>query len=75
MGLFPDNTVTADLLDEGYEQLGIWHIDDVYQEDGSKESQGISTAKKTGLAQHREREHSRLDPAMRCLGCRRNSTR
>ena len=41
--------MTADLLDEESEQLGIWHIDDVYQEDGSKESQGTSTAKKNRI--------------------------
>ena len=37
-------TETPDLLDEGSEQLGIWHPDDGHQDDGNKEEQGTSTA-------------------------------
>ena len=44
MGLIPDNTETPDLLDEGSQQLGIWHPDDGHQDDGNKEEQGTSTA-------------------------------
>ena len=36
---------TADLLDEGSEQLGIWHPDDGHQDD-NREKQGTSTAMK-----------------------------
>ena len=32
-----DNKDTADLLDEGCEQLEIWHTDDSHQEDGNTE--------------------------------------
>ena len=39
----PDKTETADLLDEGSEQLGIWHPDDGLQDD-NRERQGTSTA-------------------------------
>ena len=44
VGLIPDNTETPDLLDEGSQQLGIWHPDDGHQDDGNKEEQGTSTA-------------------------------
>ena len=43
-GSIPDNTETPDLLDEGSQQLGIWHPDDGHQDDGNKEKQGTSTA-------------------------------
>ena len=39
----PDKTETADLLDEGSKQLGIWHPDDDHQDD-NRERQGTSTA-------------------------------
>ena len=38
------NTETPDLLDEGSQQLGIWHPDDGHQDDGDKQEQGTSTA-------------------------------
>ena len=41
----PDNTETPDLLDEGSQQLGIWHPDDGHQDDGNKEEQGTSAIK------------------------------
>ena len=44
VGSIPDNTETPDLLDEGSQQLGIWHPDDGHQDDGNKEEQGTSTA-------------------------------
>ena len=44
MGSIPDNTETPDLLDEGSQQLGIWHPDDGHQDNGNKEEQGTSTA-------------------------------
>ena len=44
MGSIPDNTETPDLLDEGSQQLGIWHPDDGHQDDGNKEEQGTPTA-------------------------------
>ena len=44
VGLIPDNTETPDLLNEGSQQLGIWHPDDVHQDDGNKEEHGTSTA-------------------------------
>ena len=44
VGPIPENTKTPDLLDEGSQQLGIWHPDDGHQDDGSKEEQGKSTA-------------------------------
>ena len=37
-------TETPDLLDEGSQQLGIWHSDDGHQDDGNKEEHGTSTA-------------------------------
>ena len=40
----PDNTETPNLLDEGSPQLGIWHTDDVQQDDGNKKKQDASTA-------------------------------
>ena len=40
----PDNTETPDLVDEGSQQLGIWHPDNGHQDDGNKEEQGTSTA-------------------------------
>ena len=43
VGSIPDNTETPDLLDEGSQQMDIWHTDDGYQEDGNKEEQGTST--------------------------------
>ena len=46
VGSIPDNTETPDLLDEGSQQLGIWHPDDVHHDDGNKEEKGTSTAKK-----------------------------
>ena len=48
VGSIPDNTETPDLLDEGSQQLGIWHPDDGHQDDGNKEDQGTSTAIKEG---------------------------
>ena len=45
VGSTPDKTETADLLDEGSEQLGIWLPDDGHQDD-NREKQGSSTAKK-----------------------------
>ena len=44
VGSIPDNTETPDLLDEGSQQLEIWHPDDGHQDDGNKEEQGTSTA-------------------------------
>ena len=44
VGSIPDNTEMPDLLDEGSQQLGIWHPDDGHQDDGNKEEQGTSTA-------------------------------
>ena len=43
VGSIPDNTETLDLLDEGSQQLVIWHPDDGHQDDGNKEEQGTST--------------------------------
>ena len=43
VGSIPDKTETADLLDDGSEQLGIWHPDDGHQDD-NRERQGTSTA-------------------------------
>ena len=43
VGSIPDKTETADLLDEGSEQLGIWHPDDGHL-DNNRERQGTSTA-------------------------------
>ena len=42
--LIPDNTEKPDLLDEGSQQLGIWHPDDDHQDDGNKEEKGTTTA-------------------------------
>ena len=42
----PVNTETPDLLEEGSQQLGIWHPDDGHQDYGNKEEQGASTALK-----------------------------
>ena len=44
VGSIPDNTETPVQLDEGSQQLGIWHPDDGHQDDGNKEEQGTSTA-------------------------------
>ena len=44
VGSIPDNTETPDILDEGSQQLRIWHPDDGHQDDGNKEEQGTSTA-------------------------------
>ena len=46
VGSISDNTETPDLLDEGSQQLGIWHPDDGHKDDGNKEEQGSSTAVK-----------------------------
>ena len=43
-GSIPDNTETPDLLDEGSQQLWIWHPGDGHQDDGNKEKQATSTA-------------------------------
>ena len=43
VGSIPDKTETPDLLDEGSQQLEIWHSDDGHQDDGNKEEQGTST--------------------------------
>ena len=51
VGSIPDNTETPDLLDEGSQQLGIWHPDDGHQNDGNKEEQGTSTPIKTSHIQ------------------------
>ena len=45
VGSIPDKTETADLLDEGSEQLRILHPDDGHQDD-NRERQGTSTAMK-----------------------------
>ena len=44
VGPIPENTETPDLIDEGSQQLGIWHPDDGHQDDGSKEEHGTSNA-------------------------------
>ena len=44
VGSIPDNTEMADLLNEGSEQLGIWHPDDGHEDD-NRERQVTSTAK------------------------------
>ena len=44
VGSIPDTTQTPDLLNEGSQQLGIWHPDDGHQDDGNKEEQGTFTA-------------------------------
>ena len=44
VGSILDNTKMPDLLDEGSEQLGIWHPDYGHQDDCNKEEQGTSTA-------------------------------
>ena len=44
VGSIPDNTKTPDLLDEGSQQLGIWHPADGNQEGSNKELQGTSTS-------------------------------
>ena len=44
VGSIRDNTETPHLLDEGSQQLGIWHPDDGHQDNGNKED--TSTAKK-----------------------------
>ena len=44
VGSIPDNTETPDLLDEGSQQLRMWHPDDGHHDDGNKVEQGISTA-------------------------------
>ena len=44
VGAIPDKTETPDLLDEGSQQLGIWHPDCGHQDDGDKKEQGTSTA-------------------------------
>ena len=53
VGSIPDNTETPDLLDDGSQQMGIWRPDDGQQDDGNKEEQGTSTAKKwrSGMTQ------------------------
>ena len=49
VGSIPDNTETPNLLDEGSQQLGIWHPEYGHQDDGNKEVQGTSTPKKRGV--------------------------
>ena len=44
VGSIPYNTETPDLLDEGSQQLGIWHPDDGHQDHSNKEEQGKCTA-------------------------------
>ena len=44
VGSIPDNTEMPDLLDEGWQQLGIWHPDNGHQNDGNKEERGTSIA-------------------------------
>ena len=44
VGSIPDNTETPNLIDEGSQQMGIWHPDKGHQDDGNKEEQGTSTA-------------------------------
>ena len=44
VGSIPDNTESPSLLDEGSQQLVIWHPDDDHQDDGNKEEQRTSTA-------------------------------
>ena len=44
VGSIPHNTETPDLLDEGSQQLGIWHPDNGHQDDSNKEEHGTSTA-------------------------------
>ena len=39
VGSIPDDTEAPDLLDEGSQQLGIWHLDDGHQDDGNKDVQ------------------------------------
>ena len=46
VGSIPENTETLDLLDEGSQQLVIWHPDDGHRDDDNKEEQGTSTAMK-----------------------------
>ena len=36
---------TAELLDDGSQQLGIWHPDDGHEEDGNRDKQGTSALK------------------------------
>ena len=48
VGAIPVNIETPD-LDEGSQQLGIWHPDDGHQDDGNKEEQDTSTAIKEEL--------------------------
>ena len=48
VGSIRDNTETPDLLDEGSQQLGIWHPDNGHQDYGNKQEQGTSTAIKEG---------------------------
>ena len=42
VGSIPDNTETADLLDEMSQQLRIWQPDNYPQNDGNKGKQGTS---------------------------------
>ena len=42
VGSVPDNT--PDLLNEGSQQLGIWHPDDGHHDDGNKKEPGTTTA-------------------------------
>ena len=46
VGSIPEDTETADLLDEGSQQLGIWHPDDGHRDDGNKKEQVTSNATK-----------------------------
>ena len=43
VGSIPDNTETSDLLNEGSQQLGIWHPNDGRQDGGNKKKQGTFT--------------------------------
>ena len=38
VGSVPDNTETPDLLDQGSQQLRIWHPDDGHQDDGNRKA-------------------------------------
>ena len=48
MGSILDNKKTAEQLDEGSEQLGIWHPDDIHEDDGNIEIEGTSTSVREG---------------------------
>ena len=80
VGSIPDNTETPDILDEGSQQLGIWHPDDVHQDDGNKgawhiycSKHGTSTAVKEEW-HDAESVNTRNDTETRCPRCRGSST-